>query len=117
MAHQALHVTLSPFAIWVFDLSSGALVDTNRAAAELYGYTREELLARTVYDICPLKGLGDRMVMRLGSQDVTWCGPALQRRKDGTTFQAHVGMIETGEQGLVAAVVVMSSAETDPLWS
>jgi hypothetical protein len=91
--------------MWVFDLSSGAIVEANAAAAETYGYAREELLACTVDDICPLKDLGGPILLNL-SQDVTWAGPSVQRRKDGTTFEADIGMIATGEGAHVAAVVI-----------
>lgn len=102
----------SRFPMWVFDLSSGAIVEANDAAAETYGYAREELLACTVENICPLADLGDLVLMGLGVQDVTWVGPSLQRRKDGTMFAADIGMMATGEGARVATVVISRGLDT-----
>jgi PAS domain S-box-containing protein len=98
--------TESPFPMYVFDLTSGALVSANEAAASAYGYTREELLVRTIGDISPLRDPEGGPV-RLRGDEVTWTWSSRHRRKDGTTFEAEVGLIETGDAKLVAAVVVV----------
>lgn len=42
-----------PSAQWIADAATGAIVDANRAACELYGRTRDELLAMRMEDLDP----------------------------------------------------------------
>lgn len=43
----------NPQPMWVFDVYSLQILDVNNAAVEKYGYTRSELLARTIQDLRP----------------------------------------------------------------
>ncbi len=43
----------NPQPMWVYDLESLAFLKVNRAAVDLYGYSREEFLAMTIKDIRP----------------------------------------------------------------
>lgn len=44
---------LYPHPMWVYDLESLRFLNANEAASSLYGYSREEFLARTLADIRP----------------------------------------------------------------
>lgn len=44
---------LNPQPIWIFDLDSYRFVQVNKAAIDLYGYTEEEFLKLTIFDIRP----------------------------------------------------------------
>ena len=43
----------NPLPMWVYDLETTRFIDVNDAALATYGYSREEFLARTVFDIRP----------------------------------------------------------------
>ncbi len=44
---------LSPLPMWVFEESTAKFLDVNQAALAQYGYTQEEFLTKTVFDIRP----------------------------------------------------------------
>ncbi|HET9624823.1 MAG TPA: PAS domain-containing sensor histidine kinase [Kofleriaceae bacterium] len=68
---------------------TGAIVEANLAAVRAYGYTRDELLARTIYDLRietpPSVGAQMRAADRAGFLFETE-----HRRKDGSTFPVEV---------------------------
>lgn len=74
--------------ILVIDAERGAIIDANRAAELAYLLTREELLARTVFD---LRADATPVVeqMRI-ARDTGILFEALHRRADGTTFPVEV---------------------------
>ena len=90
---------LNPLPIWVRDGATKRFLAVNRAAREAYGYTNEEFLAHTVYDIRPPEE-HDRF-----TAFVTCLDPAITRgytgqwthmRKDGSLFR-----VETWSHDLV----------------
>ena len=75
----------------VMDPDTLRILDINQKACADHGYTREELLSRTIFDIDPtLVGEAhDKIVRQLReSGSVIWEG--LHRRKDGSTFPVEV---------------------------
>jgi PAS domain S-box-containing protein len=98
---------VSPFPMWIVDRHSGAIVGANDAAVEAYGYTREQLLACTVDDICPPQGPGDGLLMAPRT-DVTPLVRALrQRRRDGSTFEADIATIDCSDAERTATMVLV----------
>jgi PAS domain S-box-containing protein len=82
---------LSPIGITLNDLATGAYLDVNDALVAPTGYTREELLKRTVHDITPQE-YADRdhaEIQRLLAEGRT--GPIEKEylRKDGTRYPAR----------------------------
>jgi two-component system cell cycle sensor histidine kinase/response regulator CckA len=47
----------SPLPMWVYDLETTKFIDVNDAAVASYGYSREEFLARSVFDIRPAEDI------------------------------------------------------------
>lgn len=54
----------------IINLDNGSIVDANKAAVEFYGYSREELLAMTIYDINPMspKAIANKMAAAENSE-------------------------------------------------
>jgi PAS domain-containing protein len=90
--------------MWAFDRASGDIVAANAAACRLYGFTRDELLACSVDDVCrsPLGSLL-RVDLLVSPQDETvW-----HRRRDRSTFQTEISMIaNASSDGSTATVLV-----------
>ena len=86
--------------VFLYDFRSGRLVDFNRSACNLLGYTREELLALNVIDIRPEASkskLHEEAVGLLKSTDHKNAVITQYRRKDGSTFpvEARRSLIDT----------------------
>ncbi len=81
----------NPQPMWIYDVGSLRFLAVNDAAVAQYGYTREEFLAKTVYDIRPEedKPRFDAMVKTASPtlrSSVEW----RHRKKDGTVFFVDV---------------------------
>ncbi len=46
---------LNPLPMWIFDFETLAFIEVNEAAIRQYGYTREEFLQMTIWDIRPVE--------------------------------------------------------------
>lgn len=101
--------------------SEGRFVDVNERACESLGYTREELLHLTVFDVdadtrkeSPKETVWDTLVP---GQPATLYGT--HRRKDGTTFpvEVRIVLVEEGEnrylQGLARDISARKQAEAE----
>lgn len=93
-------IPTSGFAIWVFDDNDGTIVAANEAAAHVYGYERADLLGRTVEAICPA----------LADESARHAGTFVHRRKDGSTFEADISIVEAGEVARVSTMVLVHPA-------
>ncbi len=98
--------------IYLHDLE-GRILDVNEAACRQVGYSREELLERTVFDLHPPESpvnLPREEILRQWSawqpgQRVTM--EVEHQRKDGTVFPVEIstGIIALGEEKLLLAIV------------
>ena len=52
-AEYELMFRQSPLPMWIHDLKTFRFIDFNQAALEEFGYSREELLSLTLFDIRP----------------------------------------------------------------
>ena len=81
----------NPHPMWVVDLETMAFLSVNSAAAEHYGYSREEFLGMTLWDVRPYDDpdglLRDAQTWHKASHHHE---PTRHRRKDGSLFQAQV---------------------------
>jgi PAS domain S-box-containing protein len=95
----------SPFPMWIFETGSGAILAANEAAAEAYGYSRDELLTCRVHDLCPPHVASGGLLEMLRTRE-PWMGTFEQRRKDGSTFEVDLAMVEMGDGGGSAIMVI-----------
>jgi len=96
----------SPFPMWIFDPRTGLVVVANDAAAHAYGYTRAELCACCVQDLCQPEDPNDGFMATQHARAPFWTGAVRQRRKDGVAFDADIAMIETGDAAHPAVMVI-----------
>jgi two-component system sensor histidine kinase AtoS len=97
-------------AIFILDVKgeeTGKILQANRAAAEMHGYTIDELLAMNMNDLnSPDAALGfsSRMQRVLGGQRVRT--ELNHRRKDGTIFPVEIsaGLFEVGGRKYILAI-------------
>jgi PAS domain S-box-containing protein len=85
----------NPLPMWTFERTTGCFIEVNNAAVAHYGYSREEFLQMTIFDIRPPEVLDafvqDRSA-QLGSETIP-PRPYQHRKKDGSLIWANV----TGE--------------------
>jgi hypothetical protein len=98
----------SPFPMWVFDRATGAIIAANAAAARLYGFSREQLLAMTLDDL----GASGVLLMDARDGGPSWTGPCVQHRADGSAFMAELGVIGTTD---TTAMVIMRTLKEPPV--
>lgn len=93
--------------IEIVDIETGRFLDVNESACKYHGYTREEYLSLTVYDIDPM--VDRRKFETISSQirevgELTWEG--MHKRKDGSLFPVEVSLryVNIGKEMLIAVV-------------
>lgn len=91
----------------VLDPETGRLLDINAAGCAEHGYTRDEYLARRIFDIDPLLRPEDwpRRMADLRRQG-TFSGESVHQRKDGTRFPVELRLkwVRLDRDYVVAAV-------------
>ena len=94
----------------------GTVTNWNDYAEELYGWSREEALGRSVAELVvgPSEaGVADEIMEQLRAGE-TWEGEFVVRRKDGSTFPAHVtNSLTYDSQGRVIGIVGVSMDITE----
>jgi PAS domain S-box-containing protein len=91
----------------------GRVTYWNRAAEQLYGWTAEEAVGRSVLDLTPGEQSADEAarIMEALSRGEAWSGRFVVRRKDGTSFSALVTNAPVhDEAGMLVGVVGVSAA-------
>lgn len=100
---------------FIFDPATFRFVSVNRAAVEKYGYTEEEFLNKTIFDIRPAE---DRDKVLKLAQSVTpnfgHCGTWRHLKKDGTLLFANICLQKVQFNGK-PHVLVMAQDITDNL--
>jgi len=80
-------------AIEVVDPNTLRFVDVNQKACSDVGYTREEILLMSVYDIDPTVDAADRArVIEALKQSGSLIRQSIHRRKDGSTFPVEINI-------------------------
>jgi two-component system cell cycle sensor histidine kinase/response regulator CckA len=97
----------NPLPTYVYDCASLRLVELNQAAAEKYGYIRDEFLKLSVTDIRP-ETEPAKLLLELKGRHVGFnnAGVWQQRRKDGSVFSAEATVMRFEEEGCVQELVL-----------
>lgn len=89
------------------DRADGRIIEANPAAERAYGYSREELLNKTVFDLRRPSEFNDsaKQMILAGTQGILF--ETVHRRKDGSTFPVEVNSIgeEVDGQKILFSVV------------
>src|SRR5690606_35929188 len=84
----------NPQVMWVYESGTGRFLDVNAAALAKYGYSREEFLGMTIYDIRPREDVAEvREAVARTATVPPQLGAAREwrhRRKDGTLMHVRV---------------------------
>ncbi len=86
---------------------SGRIIEVNEAAVRAYGYSRDELVSKTIYDLRADKGRGltDAQLAQAEAEGILF--ESIHRRRDGSSFPVEVssqgGTID-GERILVSVI-------------
>lgn len=97
----------NPNPMWVFDLATLQFLDVNAAAAEKYGYSREEFLRMSILDIRPVQD-AQRIRDYVASLSPGMTPPAVWRHvtKDGTILHVSIRSHDLSDIGLNARLIV-----------
>ena len=90
--------------------AEGRVIYWNAAAEEMYGWTREEALGRSVTKLTipePAHEEASAIIEMLRSGE-RWAGEYTVQRKDGTVFPAHVSNVPLMEDGELEAIIGVS---------
>jgi PAS domain S-box-containing protein len=95
-------------ALMVIDASTLQVEEVNRAALDLYGYTREEFLTLTIFNLSTEKEKTASVWKKLKDEDLTGGYLTLRyfKKKDGTIFQGEVSftiVTRDNRQKMIAA--------------
>lgn len=95
----------APCPMWVCDYVSFAFQDANRAAIQTYGFSRDEFLAMTLFDLHPPE---DVEALRAGLNSLRSIAPITGRhyRQGGGVVQVELNIGDTATSGRPARVVV-----------
>lgn len=74
--------------ILVIDVDSGRIIDVNAAAVRAYGYTREELLACTIFDLRVDADEASQQIRIADAQGMMF--DTVHKRRDGSVFPVEV---------------------------
>src|SRR5215218_6021181 len=87
----------------------GTIIYWNRAAEELYGWPKEEVMGRPIVEVTPSEEMMSEL--RAGR---SWSGEFVVQRKDGSTFPAMVTDTPVhDEQGNLAGIIGVSTDITE----
>jgi two-component system, cell cycle sensor histidine kinase and response regulator CckA len=98
-----------PVPIFVWDTATGRHLAVNEACVRKYGWSREELLQMTVYDLRP-PGDVDRLKRSIATHrtETPYVGVWTHRNRDGETFDIEVTAHEIDFAGRPARLSVVS---------
>src|SRR5215472_15510634 len=99
----------SPAAGLVFDRSSLAILAANAAATALYGYTTEEILARTMRDLFR-EGQAETFEQKLLDKEIGCeiTGPWQHARNDGAPLYVELTLQPHTMQGRTAVIAAVT---------
>lgn len=92
MAQYRLLFELGSDALFLIDTETGMILDSNRAASDLYGYTRDEMRRKRSMDMSAEPEETSRLTQDAKTYDdgIIHIPYRLHRKKDGTTFPVEI---------------------------
>jgi PAS domain S-box-containing protein len=101
----------NPLPMWVFEIASGRFLAVNAQACEQYGYSEEEFLAMTIFDIRPPDEKARLSELRSTSPSGhRVMGIWKHRKKDGTLFDVEITSDDIVFRGRPSRLVLANDA-------
>src|SRR5205085_12275436 len=99
----------NPNPMWVYDLETLSFLAVNSAAVELYGYSRNEFLAKNIKDIRPGEDV-PALIDNLEETTTALGAPSYwrHRKKDGTVIDVEIRSHQLSWLGRRARVVLVN---------
>ena len=96
----------NPLPMWIYDYETLRFLAVNDAAAQAYGYSKDEFLKMTIEDIRPVEDLGlfHTALTEVRSQNLR--RPFRHRRKDGTLVEVEISSFEFVSGGRRTRLVI-----------
>jgi PAS domain S-box-containing protein len=99
----------NPLPMWVFEIASGRFLAVNAQACEQYGYSEEEFLAMTIFDLRPPEENEHLASMRsTGQSGHRDFGVWKHRKKDGTLIHVEITSDDIVFQGKQSRLVLVN---------
>ncbi|MGH9556318.1 MAG: two-component system sensor histidine kinase NtrB, partial [Terriglobales bacterium] len=98
----------NPQPMWVFAKDTLQFLEVNPAAAERYGYSREEFLALRLPDIRPEDEVPGLLKVLAQGTETTYSGQWRHRTKDGRVFEVEVAARNIAFAGRRARLVIIN---------
>lgn len=95
----------NPFPLWIYDLRTTRILSANAAAAELHGYTIEEMCSKKLTEVIHPEML-EVVRMDLASPAATPRRHSLHVRKDGSVFPMNVTAYDIELRGRKARIAL-----------
>jgi two-component system, cell cycle sensor histidine kinase and response regulator CckA len=101
--------TRHPQPMWIYAVDDGRFLDVNDAALDVYGYTRQEFLAMTVFDVRPAEDV-DRLRRAIASSPPGYhvSGEWRHLRKDGEVLFVRVASSGITLDGVAARLALIT---------
>lgn len=102
---------LSPLPMWVYDLETLAFLDVNKAAINHYGYTRDEFLSMTLYDIRPeedIPQMEEAVSLSVDKEEFYFQGVFRHKKKDGDLIQVNLSSNILTFKGRKAEIILIN---------
>ena len=102
--------TQNPLPMWIYDLSTHQVLEVNPIACSQYGYSREEFLELTIFDLCPASAktrLRQRIKKSFSEQGTTtgW----QHKAKNGELIEVDIISFEVKFLEKKAAIVIVDN--------
>lgn len=100
----------NPAPMWVYERGTGRFLEVNRAAVERYGYSREEFLRMSLYDIRPPEDrarLTQQMHEVDANQTMRDAGDWRHMRKDGSILDVELHVSPADIEGFDASLALI----------
>lgn len=99
--------SVEPDALLLVDIETLQILDANEAAVDLYGYTHEELLTRTIVDLSAEPALTRASIQSTERKQVEHVPLRYHLRKDGTRFPIELSAraFTLGDRNVIFAAI------------
>ncbi len=99
----------SPQPMWIYDKDTLAILAVNKSAVQMYGYTKDEFLSKSLMDLRPEEEL-EKFFENVAKTPPYFekSGPWLHKKKDGSVISVEVTSNDINYDGKLRRVVLLT---------